>query len=171
MGRKGLFYITLPGHTPLLRKVRAATPTGPEAETMEYHCLLACSPWLVLSHLSIQPRTSCPRVAPPTSTSHQDGSSYEHRPVRSGQSLRWVSLLPMTLGCVKLTIRTNREEVNVWTRQCVYSYCLYTSVFVSCLACLASPICFYFEPFGNAIACEPKKAPSHFPAPSANVWL
>lgn len=96
---------------------------------------------------------------------------YEHRPVRSGESLRWVPLLPMTLGCVKLTIRANREKINIWTRQCVYSYCLYTSIFVSCLACLASPICFYFEPFGNAITCQPNKAPSHFPAPSENVWL
>lgn len=73
MGRKGLFHITLPGHTPLPREVRAGTPTGPEADTMEYHCLLACSPWLVLSQLSIQPRTSCPRDALPISISSQDG--------------------------------------------------------------------------------------------------
>lgn len=77
----------------------------------------------------------------------------------------------VTLGCVKLTIRTNREKTNIWTRQRVHGYRLYTSVSVSCLASLASPICFSFEPFGNAIACQPSKAPSRFPAPSANVGL
>lgn len=157
-------------HTRLLREVRAGTPTGPEAETMEYHCLLAWSPWLLLSHLSIQPRTSYPRVAPPTSTSHQDSSPHEHRSDLDNPSTESRPSL-VTLGRVRLTVRTNREKTNVWTRQRVHSYRLYTSVSVCCLACLASPICFSFEPFGNAIACQPSKAPSHLPAPSGNVGL
>lgn len=50
---------------------------------------------------------------------------------------------------------------------------MYTSVLVStsvsCLTCLASPICFYLECFGKAMTCQPNPAPSCLPAPSVNV--
>lgn len=37
------FRIQLQGHSPSLREVRRGTEAGAEVETLEGHCLLACS--------------------------------------------------------------------------------------------------------------------------------
>lgn len=52
MGGKGLFHVTLPHHSPSVRKVRAGMQEGnlepgTEAEAVKERFVLACSHWLV----------------------------------------------------------------------------------------------------------------------------
>lgn len=49
LGRKGLFNLTLPDHSPSMREVRARSLVEAEAKTVEECCLLACSPWFASS--------------------------------------------------------------------------------------------------------------------------
>lgn len=84
-----LFSFILPGHSPLLREVRAGT----EAEAMGEHCLVPWSLWFILNQLYHSTRITFPGVAPLTvggALPNHDSPPHPNHdsPPQSRQSLR-----------------------------------------------------------------------------------
>lgn len=94
-------WLTLPGHSLSQKKVRTESPAVLEAETGVSG---SCS-----AHFLIQPRCIAAWAflhEPSTKTiCHRQRG---HRPLRSGNSSIEVPSFKMTLGCVKLTNKTNQ---------------------------------------------------------------
>lgn len=101
LGREGFNWHTLPHHSLLTGDIRAATQGGNLEAGTEEEILQKCCLLTYMALLSYLPRTTCPRVAPPT----VGGVLPQGSASQACQSVRNTFEAPssgMTLACVKL---------------------------------------------------------------------